>query len=101
MARWPDGQMARLPGGKKISQIQYRALLRRTDGSLAEFRPQRVDHMTSDATSLDLSRILRLFLKCQSSCKCPQGPIDILIGMDHMCEAPRKHELKGRLVLYK
>jgi hypothetical protein len=29
----------------------------------------------------------------------PQGPIDVLIGKDHMCEALREHEDKGRVVL--
>jgi hypothetical protein len=46
-------------GGK--SSVQYRALLRRRDGSIAEIMPYRVDKITGYATSLNLGKAKALF----------------------------------------
>jgi hypothetical protein len=43
------------------SSIQYKALLRRRDGSIAEIMPYGVDKITGNATSLNLSKAKALF----------------------------------------
>ncbi len=70
--------------------MQYRALLRRRDGSIAEIKPYGVDKITGNVTSLNLSKAKALFLSAASELESPVGPIQLLIGMDHMEEAPRE-----------
>jgi hypothetical protein len=61
-----------------------------------EFRLYRVDRITSDATCLDLSQAEEAFPKLIRQMENPQGPIDVLIGMDHMCEAPREYCMNAK-----
>jgi hypothetical protein len=77
-------------GGESI--VQYKALLRRRDGSFAEILPYGVDRITGNATSLNLSKAKALFPAVASTLESPAGPIQLLIGMDHMEEAPRDEE---------
>ncbi len=74
------------------SSIQYKALLRRRDGSIAEIMPYGVDKITGNATSLNLSKAKALFPSVGSMLESPAGPIQLLIGMDHMEEAPREED---------
>ncbi len=69
------------------------------DESLAEFRQYGMDLITMDVLGLDLSEVKDTFPKVSKLMESPQGPIDVLIGKDRMCEALREHEDKGRLVL--
>ncbi len=82
------------------SSMQYKALLRRRDGSVAEILPYGVDRITGNATSLNLSKAKALFPAVASTLESPAGPIQLLIGMDHMEEAPREEERAQRVALY-
>ncbi len=82
------------------SSVQYKALLRRRDGSIAEILPYLVDKITGNATSLNLSKAKALFLSVASTLESPAGPIQLLIGMDHMEEAPREEERAQGVALY-
>jgi hypothetical protein len=66
------------------SSVQYKALLRRRDGSIAEILPYRVDRITGNAASLNLSKAKTLFPSVESTLESPASPIQLLIGMDHM-----------------
>ncbi len=48
-------------GGGSESNVQYRALLRRRDGSFVEIKPNGVDKITGNASSLNLSKAKALF----------------------------------------
>ncbi len=82
------------------SSVQYKALLRRRDGSVAEILPYGVDRITGNATSLNLSKAKALFPSVASTLESPAGPIQLLIGMDHMEEAPREQERAQGVALY-
>jgi hypothetical protein len=82
------------------SCVQYKALLRRRDGSLAEILPYGVDRITGNAASLNLSKAKALFPSVASTLESPAGPIQLLIGMDHMEEAPREEERAQGVALY-
>jgi hypothetical protein len=62
-------------------------LLRKIDGTLSEFRLNGVD--MGNAVSLDISRAKKAFPLVAQKLASPRGPIDILVGMDYMDEAPR------------
>jgi hypothetical protein len=87
-------------GGGGESTVQYRALLRRRDGSIAEIKPYGVDKITGNATSLNLSKAKALFPSASSELESPAGPIQLLIGMDHMEEAPGKEGRAQGVALY-
>ncbi len=74
--------------------MQYKALLRRKDGSIAEITPYGVDKITGNATSLNLGKAKALLPSAASMLESPAGPIQlhVLIGMDHMEEAPREED---------
>jgi hypothetical protein len=80
------------------SSVQYKALLRRRDGSVAEILPYGVDRITGNATSLNLSKTL--FPAVASTLESPAGPIQLLIGMDHMEEAPKEEMRAQGVALY-
>jgi hypothetical protein len=82
------------------SSVQYRALLRRRDGSIAEIMPYGVDMITGNAASLNLSKAKALFASVASMLESPAGPIQLLIGMDHMEEAPREEDRAQGVALY-
>jgi hypothetical protein len=48
-------------GGKSESNVQYKALLRRRDRSIAEFKPYGVDRITGNAISMNLDKAKALF----------------------------------------
>jgi hypothetical protein len=79
--------------GVNLACSMYKALLKRRDGSVAEILPNRVDRITGNATSLNLSKAKALFPSVASTLESPVGPIQLLIGMDHMEEAPREVEM--------
>ncbi len=74
--------------------------MRRRDGSIAEILPYGVDKITGNATSLNLSKAKGLFPSVASTLKSPVGPIQLLIGMDHMEEAPREEDQAQGVALY-
>jgi hypothetical protein len=71
-------------GGKNESNVQYRTLLRRHDGSIAKFSPCGVDRITGNAISMSLDKAKALFPFAASALESPAGPVQLLIGMDHM-----------------
>jgi hypothetical protein len=87
-------------GSKNRSRVQYRALLRKRDGSVAEFTPYGVEKITGDAVGIDLDKAKGLFPAAACSLESPEGPIHMLIGMDHMKNAPREQERGEGVVLY-
>ncbi len=88
-------------GGGGESNLQYRALLRRRDGSIAEIKPYGVDKITGNASSLNLSKAKALFPFAAPELESPAGPIQLLIGMDHMEEAPREEDHAQGVALYR
>jgi hypothetical protein len=81
--------------------VQYRVLLRKRDGSLAEFTPYGVEKITGDAVRMDLGKAKALFPAVACKLKSPDGPIHMLIGMDHMKNAPREQRREGGVMLYR
>ncbi len=59
-----------------------------------------MDKITGNATSLNLSKAKALFPSVVSTLESPAGPIQLLIGMDHMEEAPREEERGQGVALY-
>jgi hypothetical protein len=82
------------------SSVQYKALLRRRDGSVAEIWPYGVNRITGNAVSLNLSKAEILFPSVAGNLESPAGPIQLLIGMDHMEEAPREEMRAQGVALY-
>jgi hypothetical protein len=82
------------------SSVQYKALLRRRDGSVAEVLPYGVDRITGNATSLILSKAKSLLPSVASNLESPAGPIQLLVGMDHMEEAPKEEMRAQGVALY-
>jgi hypothetical protein len=78
------------------SSVQYKALLRRRDGSIAEILP----YVAGNATSLNIGKAKALFPSVASMLESPAGPIQLLIGMDHMEEAPREEDQAQGVALY-
>jgi hypothetical protein len=87
-------------GNKNKSKVQYRALLRRRDGSIAEFTPYGVEKITGDAVRMNLDKAKALFPSAACKLESPEGPIHMLIGMDHMKDAPRERDRAEGVVLY-
>ncbi len=54
-------------GNKNKSKVQYRALLRRGDGSIAEFTPYRVERIMGDAVRMNLDKAKALFPSAAAS----------------------------------
>ncbi len=92
--------LGRRRGSKNESNVQYRALLRRQDGSMAEFTPYGVDKITGDATSMNLDKARALFPFAACKLESPAGPVHMLIGMDHMEDAPQEWDRDQGVVLY-
>jgi hypothetical protein len=59
-----------------------------------------VDRITGNATSLNLSKAKMLFPAVASNLESPVGPIQLLIGMDHMEEAPKEEMRAQGVALY-
>jgi hypothetical protein len=87
-------------GNKNKSKVQYRVLLRKRDGSIAEFTPYGVEWIMGDAIRMNLDKAKALFLSAACKLKSPEGPIHMLIGMDHMRDAPREWDRAEGVVLY-
>ncbi len=75
--------------------MQYRVLLRKRDGSIAEFTPYGVERITGDAIRMNLDKAKALFPSAACMLESPEGPIHMLIGMDHMRDAPQERD-RGR-----
>ncbi len=80
--------------------MQYRVLLRRRDGSIAEFTPYGMEKITGDAIRMNLDKTKALFPSAACKLESPEGPIHMLIGMDHMKDAPRERDRAEGVVLY-
>jgi hypothetical protein len=87
-------------GNKNESNVQYKALLRRRDRSIAEFTPYGVDKITGDAVSMNLDKTRALFPFAACKLESPAGPVHMLIGMDHMEDAPQERDRAQGVVLY-
>ncbi len=71
-------------GNKNKSKVQYRALLRRRDGSIAEFTPYGVERITGDAVRMNLDKAKALFPSAACKLESPEGP--------SICSPHRPHE---------
>jgi hypothetical protein len=87
-------------GNKNRSRVQYRVLLKRWDGSLAEFTPYSVEKITGDSVRMDLGKAKALLPAVACKLESPDGPIPMLIGMDHMKNALREQRREDDVVLY-
>jgi hypothetical protein len=88
-------------GNRNRSKIQYRVLLRKRDGTVAEFIPYGVEKITGDAVSMSAKKAKGMFPTASRSLESPEGPIHMLIGVDHMKDDPREQERREGIVLYK
>ncbi len=59
-----------------------------------------MDRITGNAIGLNLSKAKSLFPSVASNLESPAGPIQLLIGMDHMEEAPREELRMQGIALY-
>ncbi len=67
---------------------------------MAEFTPYGVEKITRDALGIDLDKAKRLFPAVANDLESPDGPVHMLVGMDHMKNAPRKQARGEGVVLY-
>jgi hypothetical protein len=82
------------------SSVQYQALLRRRDGTTAMILPYGVEKITGNATSLDLSKAKALFPTAAGALESPAGPVQLLVGMDHIEEIPKEEKRAQGIALY-
>jgi hypothetical protein len=87
-------------GSKNESNVQYKALLKSRDGSIAEFTPYGVDKITGDSASMNLDKAKALFPFAACKLESPAGPVHMLIKMDHMEDAPQEEDRAQGVVLY-
>jgi hypothetical protein len=87
-------------GSKNESNVQYKALLRRRNRSIAEFTPYVVDKITGNATSMNLDKARALFPFAARKLESPAGPVQMLIRMDRMEDAPQEEDRAQGVVLY-
>ncbi len=52
-------------------------------------------------TNLDLSKATEAFPEISGRMESPQGPVEISICMDRICEVPNEYEPRDRLILYR
>jgi hypothetical protein len=72
-------------------------LLRKRDGIVAVFTPYGFDKITGDAVGMNKAE--STFPVSERKWESPMGPIHLLVGMDHMKDAPREQERGRDLVL--
>jgi hypothetical protein len=82
-------------GNKKNQKVKYRVLSKKIYVSLAEFRPYGVDKITGDAVGIDLSKSKSIFSAVAGDLESPEGPIRLLIKMNHMDDAQRLRRIRG------
>jgi hypothetical protein len=87
-------------GNKNKSKVQFRVLLRKRDGGVAEFTPYGVEKITGDAVSIYLHKARSLFRAVADRLVSPDGPIHMFVSVDHMKDAPREQPRKEGVVLY-
>jgi hypothetical protein len=88
-------------GGKNESKVQYKALLKRRDGSIAEFNPYGVDKITGNAISMNLDKARALFPFAARELESPAGPVQMLIRMDQMENAPWEEDRAQGVAMYR
>ncbi len=77
-------------GNKKKSKVQYRVLLRKRDGSIADFTPYGMERITGDVIRMNLDKAKAMFSSAACKLESPEGPTHMLIVMDHMKDDPRE-----------
>jgi hypothetical protein len=77
-------------GNKNRSKVQYRVLLKKRDGGVAEFILYGVEKITGDAVGIDLNMARKIFPAAADSLESPDGLVHMLVGMDHMKDTPRE-----------
>jgi hypothetical protein len=75
-------------GSKNKSRVQYRVLLRKRDGGVAEFISYVEGNITGVAVEMDLGKAKELSPAIACKLESPDSPIHMLIRMDHMKNAP-------------
>ncbi len=76
-------------GNKNKSKVQYRVLLKKRDGRVVEFTPYGIEKITGDAVSINLEKAKSLFPAVAGSLESHEGPVHMLVGIDHMRDAPK------------
>ncbi len=87
-------------GNKNKSKVKYRNLLKIRDGCVVEFTPYGVEKITRDAMSIDLGKAKSLFPAAAGCLESPDGSVHMLVGMDHMKDAPKEQARKEEVMLY-
>jgi hypothetical protein len=59
-----------------------------------------VEKITGDAVRMNLDKARTLFPSAACKLESPEGPVHMLIGMDHMKDAPRERDRAEGVVLY-
>ncbi len=72
-----------------------------TYGSLAEFLPYGGNKITGDPVDVHLLKAENTFSAVAQDLESPESPIHLLIGREHMDDAPREKERGKNLVLYR
>ncbi len=87
-------------GNKNKSKVKYRVLLNKRDGRVVEFTPYGVEKITGYAVCINVEKAKSLFPAVAGSLESPEGPVHMLVGMDHMRDAPKEQARKEGIVLY-
>jgi hypothetical protein len=87
-------------GNKNKSRVQYRVLLKKRDGKVAEFTLYGVERITGDAVGINLEKAKFLFPAATGRMESPEGSIHMLVSMDHMKDAPKEQAKQEGIVLY-
>jgi hypothetical protein len=67
---------------------------------VAKFTPYGVEKIIGEAVSINLEKARSLFPAIAGSLESPVGPFHMLVGMDHMRDAPKKQARKEGVALY-
>jgi hypothetical protein len=79
-------------GNKKRSKVQYRVLLKKRDGTIAEFTPYGVDKIIGDAVGMSMSNAENTFPIAAWKLESPCGPIHLAWTTWKMPPGSRKGE---------
>ncbi len=69
--------------------------------TVVEFTPYSVDKIMGEAVSMSVEKAKKTFPVAARSLESPDGPIHMLVRVDHMKDAPREQARREGLVLYR
>ncbi len=88
-------------GNKNKSRVQYRVLLKKRDGKVAECTSHGVEKITGDTVGINLEKAKILFPAVTEGMESPEGSIHMLVGMDHLKDAPKEQARQDGIALYR